>query len=250
MNGKIAKTIAVKGFALVLVLAAAWEAQAQDAKAPYLTMAPVGQYLMVDRNTEIALARSAAPAAISNDAEVLVLGRHGYETAVRGKNGFICLVERSWSSPVDSPEFWNPKIRAPNCYNPPAARTILPLIIKMAEWALAGLSKAQIFERIKAVSDRKELPALEPGAMCYMMSKEAYLTDEEGHNMSHLMFYLPRGAAWGANLRGSPVMQRQQEILGTPEPVTEFLIPVLKWSDGTPQRMRIDRRRSGRHRST
>jgi hypothetical protein len=119
----------------------------------------------------------------------------------------------------------------------------------MAEWALAGLSKAQIFERIKAVSDRKELPALEPGAMCYMMSKEAYLTDEEGHNMSHLMFYLPRGAAWGANLPGSPVMQRQQEILGTSEPVIEFLIPVLKWSDGTPQRMRIGRRRSGRHRS-
>src|SRR4030095_5020296 len=113
MKRKIAKTIAAKGFALVLVLGAAWQAQAQDAKAPYLTMAPVGQYLMVDRNTEIALARRAAPVAISNDAEVLVLGRHGYETAVRGKNGFICLVERAWGSPFDSPEFWNPKIRAP-----------------------------------------------------------------------------------------------------------------------------------------
>ncbi|HLW76455.1 MAG TPA: hypothetical protein VKS01_05705 [Bryobacteraceae bacterium] len=41
----------------------------------------------------IALARSAAPAAISQDAGVMLLGRHGYETAIRGKNGFVCIVE-------------------------------------------------------------------------------------------------------------------------------------------------------------
>jgi hypothetical protein len=50
---------------------------------------------MADRNAEIALARSAAPDAISRDAEVLVLGRNGYQTAVTGKNGFVCVVERS-----------------------------------------------------------------------------------------------------------------------------------------------------------
>ncbi len=234
MKRKIAKTIATKRFALVLVLGAAWQAQAQDAKAPYPTMAPVGQYLMTDRNAEIALARSAAPAAISNDAEVLVLGRHGYETAVKGKNGFICLVERAWNSPFDSPEFWNPRF---------AAQTAI--IRQLHEPSCHSLSrgqsaKAQILERIKAVSDRKELPALEPGAMCYMMSKEAYLTDDDGHNMSHLMFYLPKGAAWGADLPGSPVEQGQKEISGTPAPVTEFLIPVRKWSDGTPYQMRMD----------
>jgi hypothetical protein len=57
-------------------------------------MAPLDQYLMVDRDAEIAMARSAAPEAISRDAYVLVLGRHGYETAVKGKNGFVCVVER------------------------------------------------------------------------------------------------------------------------------------------------------------
>ncbi|HMD31735.1 MAG TPA: hypothetical protein VKG84_07480 [Candidatus Acidoferrales bacterium] len=89
-------------------------------------------------------------------------------------------------------------------------------------------------DRVAALS-KKEVPALEPGAVCYMMSKEAYLTDSDGHNMSHLMFYLPKGTAWGADLPGSPVMQGQKEVPGTPEPVTEFLIPVLRWSDGTPQ---------------
>jgi hypothetical protein len=58
-------------------------------------MAPIEQYLMTDRDAEIALARSSAPESISRDAEVLVLGRHGFETAVKGKNGFVCIVGRS-----------------------------------------------------------------------------------------------------------------------------------------------------------
>src|SRR5579859_6940545 len=123
MNPKTIRTIALAIFALLFVLGAAWPAQGQAARAPYPTMAPLEQYLLPDRNAEIALARSAAPDSISRDAEVLVLGRHGYETAVKGKNGFVCLVERSWNSSSDSPEFWNPKIRGADCYNPPAART-------------------------------------------------------------------------------------------------------------------------------
>ncbi len=60
-------------------------------------MAPVEQYLVADRNAEIALARSAGPAAVSDKAEILVLGAHGYETAVQGSNGFVCFQERSWA---------------------------------------------------------------------------------------------------------------------------------------------------------
>jgi hypothetical protein len=122
MNAKMAATIALVAFALVVMLGAWWQAQAQDAKTPYPSMAPIDQYLIGDRNDEIAMARSAAPEAIAGDAKVLVLARHGYETAIKGKNGFVCLVERSWMSPFDSPEFWNPKLRGPICFNPPAAR--------------------------------------------------------------------------------------------------------------------------------
>ena len=70
-------------------------ARARTPQHAYPSMAPLEQYLMADRNAEIALARSAAPPSISRDAEVMVLGSHGYETAVKGKNGFVCIVERS-----------------------------------------------------------------------------------------------------------------------------------------------------------
>src|SRR5664279_2761323 len=110
---------------ITVMLITAWQSFAQDAKAQYPSMAPIDEYLMADRNAEIALARSAAPESISRDAEVLVLGRHGYETAVKGKNGFVCIVERSWTAPIDDPNFWNPKLRGPLCLNAPAVRTYL-----------------------------------------------------------------------------------------------------------------------------
>src|SRR5271170_1256742 len=171
MNRNIAQTLALVTCAVVVVLGAGRKAQAADAKVTYPTMAPVEQYLMADRNAEIALARSAAPESISRDAEVMVLGRHGYETVVKGTNGFVCVVERGWTAGIDDPVFWNPKIRGAICFNPPAARTYLPLTIKKTELVLAGKSKAQMFESIKAGLDKKELPTQEIGAMCYMMSK-------------------------------------------------------------------------------
>ena len=231
MKRKILRTIALGSFALVVVLGAAWQAHAQDAKTPYPAMAPVDQYLMADRDAEIALARSAAPESISHDAEVMVLGRHGYEIAVKGKNGFVCLVERSWTAPIDDPNFWNPKLRGPLCLNAAAARTYLPLTVKKTEWVLAGQSKAQMFESLKAGLDKKELPMQEPGAMCYMLSKQQYLGDSATHWHPHLMFFVPQteDATWGANLAGSPVLASDD-----PEDrLTIFMVPVDKWSDGT-----------------
>ncbi len=163
----------------------------EDRSTAYPSMASIEQYLMPDRNAEIALARSAAPQSISSDAKILVLGWRGYETAIEGKNGFVCMVERSWTSPFNSAEFWNPKVRVPICFNPAAARSILPLTIKRTEMVLAGMSKAQMIDSIKAGFDNKELPAPEPGAMCYMMSRAGYLNDALGHFVPHLMFYFP-----------------------------------------------------------
>jgi len=80
---------------------------------------------LMEKNAEIQLARSAAPDSISRDATILVLGRQGYETAVEGKNGFVCMVGRGWMAAFDSPEFWNPKVRAADCLNPQAARSII-----------------------------------------------------------------------------------------------------------------------------
>jgi len=234
MRPKARQSIALGTFVLVVTLGAWWQTQAEDAKAPYLSMAPIDQYLMADRNAEVALARSAAPESISRDAKVMVLGRHGYETAIEGKNGFVCVVERGWMAGFDQPEFWNPKIRGPNCLNPAAARSILPFTLKRTELVLNGLSKPQLIDGIKSAIEKKELPNLEPGAMCYMMSKLQFLGDQGGHWAPHLMFYVPQTepAAWGSDLPGSPVLHLPQ-FQGRPEPITVFMVPVRKWSDGT-----------------
>ena len=215
---------------LVVALGAGWQVRAQDVKTPYPNMAPVDQYLM-ERDAEIALARSGAMESVSRDAEVMVLGRHGYETAVKGKNGFVCMVERSWTAESDDPDFWNPKIRSAICFNPAAARTYLPLTIKKTELVLSGRSKTQMLESMKIALDRKELPPLESGAMCYMLGKQSYLNDRDVHWHHHVMIFVPltEPETWGANLPGSPVFGA-----GVAEDrSTIFLIPVAKWSDGT-----------------
>ena len=197
-------------------------------------MAPLDQYLMADRNAEIDLARSAAPESISGEAEVMILTPRGYETAVNGRNGFVCLVERAWMAPADSAEFWNSKIRGANCYNPIAVRSMLPMIQKRTRMALAGLPRAEIFARLKTAYAAKELRPPEPGAMCYMMSKQAYLTDDGSHNLAHVMIFTPilSGTNWGADLPNSPIAVVVQG--NAAEPYTLFIIAVSRWSDGSP----------------
>lgn len=235
MNRKTTRTPASRILLLTAVFAWAGAAQADDPKPSYSNMAPIDEYLMPDRQSEISLARSAAPAAISDHATVLVLGRRGYELAAKGTNGFTCVVERSWMSPFDSAQFWNPKMRGPVCYNPPATRSVLPFTVKTTELALARLSNPQIKERIQAIVANKELPAPEFGAMSYMMSKDGNLGDGVGHWHPHLMFHIPKTdeATWGANLPGSPV-EFDSDHRDVPEPETIFLLPLGYWSDGTP----------------
>jgi hypothetical protein len=236
MKRNAIKMIALGFFALALALSAARHAQAQDAKNPYPTsMAPLDQYLM-DRDAEIAMARSAAPPSIAKDATVLVLGRHGFETAVQGTNGFVCNVDRWMDQFEDSPEFWNPKRHGPVCYNPQAAKTLVPILMIRTKLALAGKSKAEMKEGMKAAIEKGELPALEPSAMAYMLSKQGFLNSKCGNCSPHLMFYVPVKDAhtWGAAPLGTdaPVLLAPH-FNGAPEPVTEFIVPVSEWSDGT-----------------
>jgi hypothetical protein len=230
MRKNKAGSIAIMGLALCVVLGAAHQAMAQDAATLYPKMAPIEQYLM-ERTAEIALARSAAPESVSRDADVWVLGRHGFETAVKGKNGFVCIVGRGWSSAAD-PDFWNSKVRVPICANAPAARTYLLAITKITELALAGRTLAQVNEAIANAFAKKELPSMEAGAMCYMTGKLGYGGDLFPHWPPHLMFFYSDTdpAIWGANQPGSP-------ITGLADPqfhLTQFVIAVERYSDGTP----------------
>jgi hypothetical protein len=214
---------------LVFLFAAIGLADGLDVKGSYPGGAPLEQYRMASRSEEIALARTAAPASIANDADVMVLGDHGYETAVKGRNGFVCLVDRSWGAQFNDPEFWNFKVRSPTCFNPAAVRSVLPAHLERTRWVLAGLSKAEMLDRAKTSATANTAPAT--GSFSYMMSRQGHLSDAAGHWHPHVMFYQSHAtaAAWGANLSGSPVFAREA---GPDEP-TLFYIPVRKWSDGT-----------------
>jgi hypothetical protein len=230
-----ARSRALSTLMLLAVVGVNTGARAQTTASHYAQRAPLNEYLDTDLEAEAALARSAAPAAISRDATVFVLKHSGYEIAQKGKNGFVCLVERAWMGPLNGAEFWNPRMRGAICFNPPAARSVLPITFKRTELVLAGLTKADIATRLKEMVRRKELPVLEAGSMSYMMAKDSYLGDEVVHWHPHLMFYGNRsdGAEWGADAEHSPVLLNPQ-FQGDPEPLTTYIVIAPNWSDGSP----------------
>jgi hypothetical protein len=219
---------------LLLPIALASRSYAQSTTpTAYPTMAPVASYLIVNRQDEIALARSAAPPSVSSDATVLVLGKSGYETAAKGTNGFVCFVERSWTAPFSDPEFWNPKERAPNCFNANAVRSVLAQYVERTEWVLAGLSKEQIIEKAQAAFADHHFTDPEAGSFSFMLSKQAYVNDDAGGAwLPHVMFFVPHGqaAAWAAGVDGSPIYGTD----GAPYEPTVLFVPVRRWSDGSP----------------
>lgn len=202
-----------------------------DSSSRYSRMLPLAEYLMADRNAEIAMARSAAPASISDHADVLVLGARGYDVAVRGTNGFVCMVDRAWTSDFDDPDYMNPTVREPTCFNAAAARSILLRVFAKTRLAFRGATRAEMIDSLRAEYGRRELPLPGEGAMAYMMAKQTYFGPYYGDGDPHLMFYFPRtdSLAWGGGVPGSPVIVHQD----FPEPITTFVIPLSRWTDGT-----------------
>lgn len=211
-------------------------AQAGTAQAAYPTMAPLAQYRSPDQASEIALARSAAPEAIADEATVLTLGRQGYETAVKGTNGFVCFVERSWANDFDNVQFWNPRIRTPQCWNAAAASSVLPAYLERTRWVLSGVSKEEMAARTQAELARHGIGPPAPGSMAYMLSKHQYISDATRavgppNWYPHVMFFVPAtdGSPWGANVAGGPLFSSTSDV----EPITTYFLVVPNWSDGT-----------------
>jgi len=220
--------------------------RARDEDRPYPKMLPLEQYLM-DRNAAIALARSAAPESISKDASVLVLTPKGWETAVKGTNGFVCMAGPSWTGSIDFYDVWSPKQRGAICLNPAAVRSILPIYNKLTQMTLAGV--VDVKGRIAGIQEayaKKEIPPLEPGAMSYMMSKDAYLSHlGKTHNLCHVMFFLPikDPAELNANDPNSPISSTSMWFPDPDKPDSPLnkelpplrVVPIAVpyWSDGT-----------------
>jgi len=204
---------------------------AKPGQTPEPAMAPLSQFMMPEKQ-EAAIARSAAPKSVSDNAQVMVLGPHGYTTVANGSNGFLCIVERSWARPTNDPGYWDPKMSGPVSYNAAAAKTFVPLDLMKTKLVLEGKSKAEIAKTIASALDKNELPALGPDAMCYMLSKQQYFDDKQKNWHPHSMFFAQGDAAkaWGANLPGSPILAAYDPQTR----VTIFMVWSDHWSDGTP----------------
>jgi hypothetical protein len=197
-------------------------------------IADVTPYLIADQVAEVALARSAAPKHVSDAATVLVLTSKGFVEAAAGSNGFTCLVVRSFGGALNDPAFWSPKGSAPHCLNPPAVRTVLPEMLKRAEWVLSGVSRRKIAARTRRAYDSRVFPMPEVGAMAYMMSPHQHLSEGDPHWLPHLMFYFDRklpASAWGAGGLTAPVIDGTGD--NQDSPVRVLFIPVRQWADGT-----------------
>jgi len=175
----------------------------------------------------------AVPDPIARDAEVQVLGRHGFETAVKRQERFRVYRGTGVGLPRPILTFGIRKYASPcvQC----GSRAFLPSAPHQeTEWGLAGRTQAQMTESITAAFAKKELPPMEPGAMCYMLSKQGYGGDSAPHWPPHLMFFYSDTdpAIWGANLPGSPVVGMSDPV----EHLTSFVVLVQRWSDGTENR--------------
>ena len=194
-----------------------------------------GPYLMADRATEIALARTAAPRNVTDSATILVMTRTGFVEAVHGTNGFTCAVFRSFAAPSNDPNLWNVKISAPQCFNAPAARTVLPMWLKRMQWILGGATPAEADARAARAYATHEFPAPAPGSMAYMLSRQQYLSETEPHNWHpHLMFFYDRslpGSAFGTADGNGSVIDGSSAV--SDAPIVTLLIPVAHWSDGS-----------------
>jgi hypothetical protein len=176
-------------FALLLIAIAATPAAAQG-KYP-----PLSEYLMPPE-AEIALARTAAPAVISDGATVKVLTASGFEVARQGDNGAVCLVMRGFSAPTYTPAafraiVYDPAIHAPICFAAPAARTVLPYYELRTKLAIAGRNPDQIAEAVQAAYAKGELPRRDGVTFAYMFSAHQHLGPGIGAWHPHVMVFAP-----------------------------------------------------------
>jgi len=190
---------------------------------------PLSEYLM-PRNEEIALAKSAAPTTISDHATINVLTETGFEVISEGDNGFVCMVMRGWSAPTYTPAqlrdlVYDPTVRAPICFDPDAARTVMPYYELRTKLGMEGKTPDQIAAGLEAAFARGELPKRNTVSFAYMWSADQNLGTGIGVWHPHVMVFAPYydNGMVGGNQFGSPLPQVTDDA-GTP--FTVVVIPV------------------------
>lgn len=214
------------GLVLLLVSMQAASVRGQNPQYP-----PVSEYMMTPE-AEVALARSAAPANISERATIKVLATSGYQVAREGDNGFVCMVMRGWSAPTYTPAqfrdlVYDPKVHAPICFNPAASRTVMPYYELRSKLAMESKTPEQIAEGLQAAYVKGKLPKREGVSFAYMWSADQYLASGVGHWHPHMMVFAPyyENSMLGGNPFGAPLP------LVTDDAGTPFAVVVIPVDD-------------------
>lgn len=191
---------------------------------------PVSEYMMTPE-AEVALARSAAPANISDRATIKVLTASGYQVARDGDSGFVCIVMRGSSAPTYTPAqirdlVYDAKLRAPICFNPEASRTVMPYYELRNQLAMEGKTPDQITEGIQAAYAKGVLPKRDGVSFAYMWSADQNL-GAFGHWHPHMMVFCPyyENSMVGGNPFGAPLP------LVTDDAGTPFAVVVIPVDD-------------------
>ena len=210
--------------AIVLLSAAMKSGSAQGSTYP-----PLEAYLMPEK-AEIVLAKSAAPATISDHATIKVLTETGFEVISDGDNGFVCMVMRGWSAPTYTPApvrglVYDATVRAPICFDPAASRTVLPYYELRTKLGMVGKTPDQIAQGVEAAYATGELPQREGVSFAYMWSADQNLGPPIGAWHPHVMVFAPyyENTLVGGNEFGSPLPHVSDDE-GTP--FTVVVIPV------------------------
>jgi len=189
----------------------------------------IDEYLM-SRDAEIALARTAAPASISDRATIKILTKSGYEVAREGDNGAVCMVMRGFSAPTYTPSqfrdlVYDPHIHAPICFTAPAARSAMPYYELRTKLALGGMTPDQIAQALETAYVKGKLPKRDAVTFAYMWSAHQHLGSGINAWHPHMMVFAPyyENAVVGGSAFGSPLPQVSDDA-GTPFAVV--VIPV------------------------
>jgi len=190
---------------------------------------PLREYMM-PRDAEIALAKSAAPANISDHATVRVLTASGYEVVHQGNNGFVCMVMRGWAAPTYTPTqfrnlVYDATVRAPICFDPAASRTVMPYYELRSKLGMDGKTSDQIAESVQAAYVTGKLPKRESVSFAYMWSADQSLGPGIGAWHPHMMIFAPyyENSMLGGNEFGHALPQVSDDA-GTP--FTVVVVPV------------------------
>ena len=200
--------------------------RAQDHKYP-----PIGEYLMA-ADAETALAKSAAPPNVSDGATIKLLTSSGYKVAHEGTNGFVCIVMRGFAAPTYTPAqlrdlVYDSALRAPICFDPSAARTVMPFYELRTKLGMEGKTPEQIAAGLQAAYAKGELPKRNEVSFAYMWSADQNLGGGVGHWHPHMMVFSPyyENSMLGNNPFGAPLP------LVTDDAGTSFAVVVIPVDD-------------------